>query len=63
MKNIYPGLDGVLVRADLDRAEALIEYSVDNGQTWCATPFQTANCQNKKERLVTLVDGWLESQF
>jgi hypothetical protein len=58
----YPGLDGVLIRADLDRAEALVEFSCDGGQTWGGTPFQTADCQHRADRLAALVDGWLESQ-
>ena len=58
----YKGRDGILISADLSQASAPIRWSPDNGETWRATPFQTADTQHNRESLVELIDDWLESE-
>jgi hypothetical protein len=58
----FTGIDGVKIRADLARASALVIYSTDDGETWAATPFQTADAGHDKDRLIKLVDEWLDGE-
>jgi hypothetical protein len=61
-RSIYVGRDGVIISADLDQASAPIMYSVDGGETWRPTPYQTADCRHDAKMLAELVDDLLESE-
>jgi len=62
MQTQYGGIEGVVIQADLDQAAAPILYSIDGGQTFHSTPFQTADASHSEEKLAALVDGWLDSE-
>jgi len=62
MIRIFKGPDGLLIQTDLAQKSAIIRYSLDDGETWRATPFQAADAGCDADYLIELVDGWLESE-
>lgn len=62
MQTQYNGIDGIVIQADLDQAAAPVLYSTDGGGSFLPTPFQTADASHKQDRLIKLVDDWLDSE-
>jgi hypothetical protein len=51
---------GLWIRANFSRAEDIIQYSDDRGETWDYSTLQVANARHDKHAAIEMVREWLD---
>ena len=52
----------ITISADLDQAAAVVTYEIDGDANAGSTPFQTADGAHNADKLLQLVNAWLDSE-
>ena len=56
------GWGTLYLKVDLSQASSPIRYSVDGGDSYRSTPFQTADARHSKAKAFSIVNRWLRGQ-